>query len=165
MRGILFFIGITLFLGWATTRIIMGIQLNQQFTGHLKRAADANQIELAEQELGVAVKYLEDHKLTSGYTSIAWQTPDEDMGFFYSNLKSAHEELVQMSDTTVSNLESSNQLIKLRETLLDSGEKSDKITCPDGLSIYPANTVFMLWCLLSMILIFGPAASFLINEL
>jgi tetrahydromethanopterin S-methyltransferase subunit F len=165
MRGFLFFTGVALFLGWMTTRIVLGIQLNQQFTGHLKRAADANQIELAAQELGVAVKYLEDNNLTSGYTSIVWQTPDEDLGFFYTNLKSAHGELVQMSDTTVSNLESSNQLIKLRETLLDSGEKSDSITCPDGLSIYPYNTLFMIWLLFSLILMAGPGISFVVSDL
>ena len=106
-------LGAVLFLAWMITRIVSGIHLQQDFTGHLKRASDANRIELAEQELGTAVKYLEDNNLTSGYTSILWQTPDEDIKFFYDNLKGAHEELKSIPDT-VSLLESSNQLIKLR---------------------------------------------------
>jgi hypothetical protein len=163
-RTITMALGAVLFLTWMTTRIVSGIQLQQDFTGHLKRAADANRIELAEQELGTAVKYLEDNNLTSGYTSIVWQTPDEDIKFFYDNLKGAHEELKSIPDT-VSLLESSNQLIKLRETLMDAGEKGSDVTCPDGLSIYPNNTFYMLWAILSLIFMIVPAAGFIIDEM
>jgi len=164
MRGILFFTGIALFVAWMVTRIVMGVQLDQQFTGHLKRAADANQIELAEREMNTAVSYLERNNLTTGYTSIMWQTPDEDIEFFYKNLKGSYDELASTPDTA-SNLEVSNQLIKLRETLLDHGKESDSVTCPDGLSVYPANTLFMLWGLSSLLLIAFSALSFIIEEL
>ncbi len=42
--------------------------------------------------------------MTSGYTSILWQTPDEDIGFWYTNLKASQQEL--------QNLQSNNALEK-----------------------------------------------------
>jgi hypothetical protein len=163
-RTLTIVVGVVLFLAWMITRIVAGIQLEQNFTGHLKRAADANRIELAEQEIGTAVKYLEDNNLTSGYTSILWKTPNEDIGFFYDNLKGAHNELKSIPDT-VSLLESSNQLIKLRETLMDAGEKESGVTCPDGLSIYPNNTFYMLWVLLSLLFMVIPVVSLIIDDI
>lgn len=46
------------------------MELKQNVSGFLKRAADANTIELANQELTKALDYLEANNLTSGYTSI-----------------------------------------------------------------------------------------------
>lgn len=163
-RTLTLVVGIVLFLSWMVTRIVVGVQLEQNFLGHLKRAGDANRIELAEQELGTAVKYLEDNNMTKGYTSILYRTPSEDIGFFYNNLKGAHDELKSIPDT-ISLLESSNQLIKLRETLMDSGEKSSEVTCPDGLSIYPNNTFYMMWVLLSLLFIIIPIAGFIKDEM
>lgn len=51
-------------------RISESIELKQNVSGFLKRAADANMIELANQELTKALDYLEANNLTSGYTSI-----------------------------------------------------------------------------------------------
>jgi hypothetical protein len=49
-------------------------------------------------------------------------------------------------------------LIKLRETLLDSGEKS-KVTVPDGLAVYPNNK---LWAFLMLIAILTGFIGFMI---
>ena len=130
---------------------IKQIQLNQNCTGHLKRAADANTVELAKSELDIAVKYLEDNNLTSGYTSIIYKTPDEDIGFFYNNLKACQSELNKVNDST-SMLEKTNVLMKLRETLTDDGEKTS-LTYPDGLSRYPNNlgyAILMIFAILDI---------------
>ncbi len=126
-------------------RISKKVTFQQNVSGLLKRAADANTIELANEELTKALDYLEANNLTSGYTSILWKTPDEDIDFWYRNLKASQEELQNLQSESA--LEKTNVLIKLRETLVDTGE-STKVTVPDGLSVYPNNK---LWALLMTI--------------
>ncbi len=131
------------------------IQFNRNCEGHLKRAGDANTVELALQEMKIAVKYLEDNEMTEGFTSIIYTTPDEDMGFFYQNLKASVEELQKVTPETPQ-LERSNVLMKLRETLLDG----DEVTIPEGASVFPYNKSFAVWGLLSVLflVIFGGLA-------
>lgn len=130
-----------------TTVIMKSVSLSQNCTGYLKRAADANTTETAKVELQKAIKYLEDNNLTTGYTSVLWRTPDEDIEFWYKNLKASEAELLKV-DSTTSSLEKTNILMKLRETLMDNGDKGDELTVPDGLSRYPNNG---LWGTLSWI--------------
>lgn len=137
-------------------RISKGIELKQNVTGYLKRAADANTIKLANEELTKSIKYLESKNLTTGYTSILWKTPDEDIDFWYRNLKASQSELSNLKSESA--LEKTNVLIKLRETLLDSGEKS-KVTVPKGLSVYPNNK---LWAFLTLIAIIAGFIGFMI---
>ncbi len=144
--GIIFLV---LFIIWAVVRIYLGIQFDRHLTGHLKRAADANTIELAIQEMKTAIDYMEKHDLTQGYTSVLYTTPDEDIGFWYTNLKQSLQELYTIKPDATP-LEKSNVLMKLRETLLDEG-KSISVTEPEGISIYPLNTIFFFWGWLSSV--------------
>ena len=165
MKPFFFFTGLISLIASTVTIIVISIQLDQDCTGHLKRAADANTIEIAKQEIDVAVNYLEANELTTGYTSIFYRTPDEDIEFWYNNLKAAQLELATVSDSATQ-LERSNILIKLRETLIDhTGKSGDKITCPDGLSRYPNNGLFALWLNLSWILMAGAATAFIVEDL
>lgn len=125
-------------------RISKKIEFKQNVSGYLKRAADANTVELAEKELEKVINYLEANNMTSGYTSVLWKTPDEDIDYWYRNLKASHLELKNLNSDSA--LEKTNVLIKLRETLLDVGEKT-KVTVPDGLSVYPNNK---LWAFLTL---------------
>ena len=135
-----------------------GIILDMECTGHLERAANSTNIELASGELDAAISYLDKKGLTSGYTSIFWKTPNEDIGFWYNNIKEANRELKNAPDT-ISNLEESNMLIKLRETLItNSKDGEESIICPNGLSRYPNNGIFALlgnlsWILLAFLII------------
>ncbi len=127
-----------------------GVVLKQECTGHLKRAADANSTETAKVELNTAINYLEQNNLTKGYTSIFWNTPDEDIEFFYNNLKVSEQELTKIDSTTTS-LEKTNVLMKLRETLMDNNKDGDNVTAPMGLSRYPHNLAFGLLRVVSLI--------------
>jgi hypothetical protein len=139
MKGLLTTLTSAIFILILTVTIVKNIQLKQNCTGYLKRAADANTVESASKELNTAINYLEDNNLTSGYTSVLWRTPNEDVGFWYNNIKNASLELAKV-DSTTSALERSNILIKLRESVLDHGEKGDHVSVPDGLARYPNNT-------------------------
>ena len=142
-----------LFLSWVFVRMVLSVQFDQNCGGYLKRAADSATIEIATKELDIALRYMEDHSLTSGYTSILYRTPDEDIAFWYTNIKAAHDELTTLPKEA-SPLERTNVLMKLRETLLDEDSKRFEITLPSGISVYPFNGMFALWGWASSILTF-----------
>jgi hypothetical protein len=138
------------FLGWVGVRTVADIQFDRNCEGYLKRAADANNVELAIKNLEVAVKYAENNDLKSGYTSIVYRTPDEDVGFWYENLTASLKELRAVKPDTPM-LERTNILMKLRETLLDQGQHMS-VTAPSGISVYPSNGAYAMWGIFGFIL-------------
>lgn len=154
-------VGTVFFLLWGTVRIVAAVQTGRKCTAHLKRAADANTIELAKKELDVAIKYIEKHDLTKGSTAILWDTPATDLGFWYENLKASVGELDALSPEA-SGLEKTNMLMKLRETLVDQGQDGIKVTRPGGISVFPHNTAYCVWSLVSFVLLFTGAVMWLI---
>jgi hypothetical protein len=149
--GLFLGVCIFVFLAISTIRIVAYIQYQQNCQGYLKQCADANTVELAKVRLGKALEYIEKNNWTSGYTSVIYRTPDEDVGFWYSNLKSSYAELVKVPETATQ-LETSNVLMKLRETLLDKGESSESVTAPEGISVYPKNALYGWLLVVSLIM-------------
>jgi hypothetical protein len=129
-----------------TICLVKSIQFKQQCSGYLKQAADANTAELALVRLDNALVYIESHNLTDGYTSVLWKTEDENIGFWYQNIKACQDELRDCLDGT--QLEKSNVLMKVRESLTDEGENGTVLTIPAGISRYPYNA---LWGALRLI--------------
>lgn len=132
--------------------IIVGVRFNQNCSGYIKQAADANSVELALQRLDMAIAYVEDNELTDGYTSIFYKTEDDNIGFWYQNLKTCREELVNCLEST--QLEKTNVLLKVRESLTDEGKDGTELTLPNGISRYPSNGQFCFWNTMSLILMF-----------
>ena len=129
--------------------ILFGIVITKsinfdRFCGdYLKRAADSNNIQLAKEELTKALIYIEKNNLTTGFTSVFYNTPDEDIEFWYTNIKTTKTELDNLPVNS-SSLEKSNMLLKLRETLLDNGPSGKTVvTIPSGISTFPHNTKYM----------------------
>jgi hypothetical protein len=143
-------------LGVFGVRISEKVAFKQNVSGYLKRAADASTIDLANAELTKVIDYLEANKLTSGHTSILWETPDEDIGFWYQNLKASQQELQNLNSNSA--LERTNVLMKLRETLLDTGERTN-VTIPKGLDVYPDN---LLWGILMFSAFIAMMAGFIV---
>ncbi|MFT6054878.1 MAG: hypothetical protein ACJAS3_002142 [Roseivirga sp.] len=98
----------------ASFRIYSNIILKQNVTRHLKRAADSNSIELALSELNTVLNYVASNGLTEGYTSLLYNTPDEDLTFWYENIKSSKIEMKNSRQS--STLEKTNVLLKLRKS-------------------------------------------------
>ena len=119
---------------------IKSIQFDQKCGGYLKQAADANSVELAEKQLNLAIDYIEQHELTSGYTSVLWNTEDENIEYWYNNLKQCQKELAATKDN--STLENTNVLMKLRESLTDVDQNGTTLTIPYGISRYPNNLLY-----------------------
>ncbi|MCR4274784.1 MAG: hypothetical protein NUW02_01915 [Candidatus Campbellbacteria bacterium] len=130
--------------------LVANIMFDRNCEGYLKRAADSNTIGLAEKNLEKALQYIEAEEMTTGYSSVLWRTPDQDVGFWYENLKASLAELKRV-DPNASQLEQSNVLMKLRETLLDEGQ-SVSVTSPSHIAIFPSQRlvifggVIMLIC-------------------
>ena len=129
-----------------TVCIVKSVKFNQQCAGYLKQTADANTPEVALERISLAVDYIEGHGLTDGYTSVLWKTEDENIGFWYRNILACRDELTDCLDGT--QLEKSNVLMKVRESLTDNGDKGTVLTIPDGISRYPNNA---LWGILRLI--------------
>ncbi len=141
-----------LFCMWGGVRIVKWISFNTNCKQYLKRAADANSVEMAKEELKHAISYAEKNNLTEGVVSIILHQPKNDIGYWYNNLKASYEELENLP-SDASSLEKTNVLMKLRETLTDdSGENGTKVTVPNGITIYPNNVLYCLWGVFSFVL-------------
>jgi len=134
---------------WAGVRIYKGIQFDHQCEAYLKRAADANTVEIAKDNLAKAIEYAEENNLTKGIVSVFFHNPANDIGFWYDNMKACYAELDNLSEDATS-LEKTNMLMKLRESLVDTGE-STSVTVPEGITVYPNNVIYFIWGWLSFI--------------
>lgn len=135
---------------WGGARIVAGISFDKNCTQYLKRAADANSIEIAKVELGKAISYAESQGLTEGVVSIFLRQPMNDIGYWYTNMVTAYEELENLPEDSTP-LEKTNVLMKLRETLTDNNGSGTSVTVPNGISIYPNNAGYFWWSIISSI--------------
>ena len=134
------------------------MNMNANCIDYFEMAADANSVELAEKHLSTGIKYLEENDLTEGNTKVFVYKPTNDFGLWYENLKSAQTQLQELSNREdLTELEESNALMKLRETLLNS---EGSVTHPDMISFYP-NHVGWFWALWLIWILWGFALYFL----
>ena len=142
------------FCAWSTVRIVKAVQFDMNCTQYIKRAADANTVELAQEELAKAISYAEENNLTEGVVSIFLHQPKNDVGYWYKNLTEAYAELENLSEDATS-LEKTNLLMKMRESLTDEKQSGVSVTMPRGISIYPKNVRYFWWGLISTISCLG----------
>ena len=150
MKIVLAFIFTLIFAVWGGVRTVDYVLYTINIEGYLKRAGDANSVELAKENLEAALNNIEAWGWTSGNTGILWNSPGNDVGFWYTNIKSALAELEQVQPEATQ-LEKTNILMKLRESILDDGE-SVNVTAPGGIYVFPHNTLFFFWAWISGIL-------------
>ena len=133
--------------------IVRGIAFNQNCGGYLEQAANANSVELALERLNLAIDYVETNDMTDGYTSVLWKTESDNVGYWYCNLKTCQQELESCLNS--SQLEKTNVLLKVRESLTDISEHGTELTTPNGISRFPNNAVFGIlnWVSLLMFII------------
>lgn len=143
-KAVLIIVAIILFImpcfPWGYS-IIKGCQFSADCTDYLRLAGDANNVDVAEKHLSTAIEYIENNDLTSGYTKIIRYYPSNDFGLWYENLKTAQTQLQEMQDREYTELEESNMLMKLRETLLND---AGSVTHPEGASM-KENYTLMFW--------------------
>lgn len=135
-----------------TVATVKRVKFEAECSDYLSRAANATNIDIATEELDKALGYIERNGLTKGFTSVVYKTPDEDLGFWYQNIKAANAELKSMPDT-ISNLEESNMLLKLRETLTESSKDGNYVVVPAGASRYPNNAWYVYGVAIFLVLV------------
>lgn len=92
---------------------------------------------------------------TQGTSHILWYTPDCDVGFWQDNIQSAKTEL-DTFPTDAEPLVVSNQLMKLRETLLDDASEGVSVTLPPNIVVFPNQMGWFLgWIVTSVLAIIG----------
>ncbi len=137
-----FFLGVFLLMvcfgGFIYINVILRCPFKQHCEVHLQRAATAPTIELAKQELAMAIEYLEKNSLTHGYTSVFGNLPDDDIGYWYRSLKEAHLSLSNIGND-VSQSDKAIVLWNLRQTLLDG---DGDVVFPEGIHKYPHNKIY-----------------------
>lgn len=132
--------------------IIQAIEFSQNCSGYIKQAADANTVELAISRLDKAIDYVERENLTTGYTSVIYKTESDNVEFWYQNLIACRAELENGKDG--SQLEKTNLLLKIRESLTDSRDGQTVVTMPTGIARYPNNLFWGLILTAGFILVF-----------
>ena len=141
--------------------IVKTVKFNANCISYFQLAADANSVALAEKHLTSGINYLEQNNLTSGYTKIFVYKPTNDIGLWYENLKSAQLQLQELNEKEeLTELEESNSLMKLRETLLDN---QGTVTHPEGIMFHPSYasyfwTAVFIWMLWILAFAFGVVA-------
>lgn len=143
-----------LFCVWAGIRIYSEVTFNNNCKQYIKRAADASTVEVAKEELGKAIEYAEKNNLTEGVVYIFIKQPKNDIGFWYKNMVNAYNELNEINENTT-NMEQTNMLMKLRESLVDNTEDGVEVTVPSGISVYPNNSIMFWFGLISFIMMVG----------
>lgn len=129
------------FIPW-TISIVKAVTFSINCEEYLSLAADANSIEIAEKHLSLAIAYLEENDMTEGHSQVFIKSPANDIGAWYENLKSAQAQLQELkARDDVTELEESNALMKLRETLLSN---EGYVTVPNNISLYPSQ-VALVW--------------------
>ena len=124
-------------------RIYMSVQFDIHCGSYMVRAANANTVELARDQMAVVIKYLEDNHITNGTTAVVRNDPTMDVGYFYNNMKGAYLWLCNIQ-SDASDLTRSNVLLKLKETLIkDSGDARGNVDVPRNISIYPYNAIWV----------------------
>lgn len=131
-------------LGVIVLQSLAWIDWNIKISGHLLRASSASTTEAANEELITALTEVERRNLTTGSTHLFWPTPATDIGYWYRNLKAAQAELASLPEET-SNLERTNILLKLRETIMTHSEKPH-VLIPEAIYVYPNRLGYFLWC-------------------
>jgi hypothetical protein len=111
-----------LLVGCALTMAYKEFSARRDVIDYLKLAADAPTLPLAERHLSTAVRNMEARGWTSGNTALIFKVPLRDIGFWYQNTKGALDELELLiaTDASLTPVDRSNALVKLRETLNDS---------------------------------------------
>ena len=130
--------------------VVKNVKFNQNCAGYLKQTADANTVDLAISRLNMALDYIEANNLTEGYTSVLWKTEADNIDFWYQNLKSCQMELKDGINGT--QLEKTNLLMKVRESLVDTDSGGTTLTIPHGISRYPNNAIWAILNTISMLI-------------
>lgn len=133
------------------------IDVKQNITSPLKKAADAPTVQLAEERLNHAIKTIEKRGLTKGSTHVLYRTDETDLGIWYNQLVETRNQLESVNPNSLTLLEESNLLMKVRETIVDQSDGDIVVTTPPRIITFPYHVPYAIVSFISFIalMIFG----------
>jgi hypothetical protein len=139
-------------LGFAFS-VWVDFQFSQNFSSHLDRAAHAPSIKVAHQELKQVEDYLVTNNLTTGNSSTFYDVNQNDLAYFYGNVKDSTAQLAELEKSGDStSVNSSNELMRIEGTFKVKGEKGESLRTPESLSHAPNQRIWFWLGLLSFAL-------------
>ena len=127
-----------------TTVIIEGVKeahFDRNCTQYIERAAHANSVETAKENLAKAISYVETNNLTEGTVAVLFPQPKDDIGYWYDNIVDAYTVLENLPEDA-SNLEKTSVLTRIKDALTDEDESGAYVVTPEGIGVYPNNALY-----------------------
>ena len=141
-----------MFFSWIGVRVYMYSEWNINCAQYIRMAGQSKDIKSCLNNLDVAIKYLEVHKMTSGYvTIIATSNEKQNLQLYYQSLYACRQNLKTNPDPT-------GALQVVKRTIFDAyqnnnnSDVSSYLNCPAGMSVYPYNGWFLLFVLISLLM-------------
>jgi hypothetical protein len=143
------------FFTWAITRIAKAQRFDDNCVYHLGEAMKStSSADYSKSEMERAVKYIEDRNLTSGFTSIVGNQPDENLSLWYYDIRGKQAYIDHLHDLP-SDVRK-DQIADHAEYVNAFNMHRKDVDIPNGISIYPYNTLFFVWSMISIVmLLFG----------
>lgn len=137
---------ITPFLLWAGVRVYKSQYFDNHCAHHITRSIQEHKVlEHSINELNIAINYVEQHNLTTGYTSVFDYSADDDIDIFYRGLIEKRNYIQKLKDRDTE----LNSFIEFTEM---RGYTGQSVHIPDGISIYPYNVLYFIFSIVSGIL-------------
>lgn len=134
------------FFAFAITRIVKSTQFDDNCTYHIDQALQSDDPKYSVAQADQAIQYMKDHKLTSGYTTIAGKSADEDVGLWYQAIMEKDNYLHTLQEA------SPDDLKKFQEYAAKRNLAAESTRVPGGISVFPHNVAFFVWELISLAL-------------
>lgn len=151
---IIYGLGLFLSLMFLMVYVPAHIELQQDIVSPLKKASDAPTLQSANELLKKAVGNIEKKGLDEGNSYLLYADDNSSLDLWYGQLKLAQIETDKLlSDSSLSRVDMSNHLIKLRETIVDDTNNGTKVTKPPYLQLYPYNWLQVLGIVFSIVTI------------
>jgi hypothetical protein len=146
VRAILWTAFVGVFVLLVVVEAVRSYHFRVEVEDYLKLAADAPTVERADEFLQTAIAGIERRGLASGNTALFFRTPRGDLAVWYGQVVGARETTSSIVSRVpaASQLERDNALMKVREVLLDEGERGTTVTVPECAIFFPVLWAFVL---------------------
>jgi len=146
--SILFFVP---FFAWSITRIVKSNHFDDNCTYHVQEALtnsstiEPKNLSYSDKQISLAIDYIEINHLNAGWTTISGRTSSEDLALFHENLIKKRDYIHKLQELD------SQQLTGFQDYVNFRGLKPTSFEAPEGISIYPNNTLYLVWMYISIL--------------
>lgn len=132
------------FFGWWITRIVESVKFDNNCTYHINQALGSSRStdepKYAANEIDIAINYIDTHNLAYGVTSIVDKSSSEDLSIWHTSLTKKQTYLHELAEESPESITKYKDYVVARNLYSSGG-----LSIPDGISVYPHNTLFCVW--------------------